>query len=396
MRVRRLMLLLGLAVGLVLLGASSPVWAVDSDGDGVDDEFDVCNNTPPGTAVDAEGRPLGDIDPDCDTDLEDYALFQQGFTGPLAYVVIDTVLVGNPGNAGEDSGDCVSNGYGPCRECGAVDYVYNIGTYEVTAGQYRDFLNAVDPAGSNPYGLYNSSMDSSSNGCQITWNPGSSTYDFSGRPSGTEADWADRPVNYVSWGDAARFCNWLHNGQPTGQLTEDPTQDAGLTEDGSYYLDGATTDGELIAIVREPDATWVIPSEDEWYKAAYHYNDGVTGNYWDYPTGSNTAPTSEAPPGTNMTNGSANCYGSDYAIGGPYYRTEVGAYNAKPSDSPYGTFDQGGNIMEWNEAVFYVSYRGIRGGSFHDNDGILHAAPRNGASPTVEIIYHGFRVAEVP
>jgi hypothetical protein len=56
---------------------------IDSDGDGVDDADDVCNNTPPGTAVDTEGRPLGDVDRDCDTDLGDYGLFQQGMTGPL-------------------------------------------------------------------------------------------------------------------------------------------------------------------------------------------------------------------------------------------------------------------------------------------------------------------------
>lgn len=56
----------------------------DSDGDGVDDSIDVCCQTPPGTLVDAEGRPVGDLDLDCDTDLEDAALFSQGFTGPLS------------------------------------------------------------------------------------------------------------------------------------------------------------------------------------------------------------------------------------------------------------------------------------------------------------------------
>jgi uncharacterized protein (UPF0261 family) len=88
----------------------------------------------------------------------------------------------------------------------------------------------------------------------------------------------ERPVNYVSWRDAAHFANWLHNGQPTGG------QDLTTTEDGSYFLDGKTTDAQLEDVVREPDATWVIPSEDEWYKAAYHKNDGVTGNHWNDPT----------------------------------------------------------------------------------------------------------------
>ena len=48
----------------------------------------------------------------------------------------------NPGNAGELSG-AGAGGYGPNRVCGAVGYTYNIGKYEVTAGQYAAFLNAV-------------------------------------------------------------------------------------------------------------------------------------------------------------------------------------------------------------------------------------------------------------
>ncbi len=379
-------------VSYVGFRVASEVPGPDVDGDGVDDFYDVCDNTPAGTLVDAEGRPLGDIDQDCDTDLDDFALFQQGMTGPLAppLVAIDTVLVGNPGNAGENSGESEPGGYGPDRICGAVDYVFNIGKFEVTAGQYTEFLNAV--AATDTYGLYHTSMDSTY-GCQITQNgtSGSYTYDFSGRPSGTEADWADRPVNYVSWGDAARFANWLHNGQPTG------AQDLTTTEDGSYYLNGAVSDAELLAVAREPNATWVIPSEDEWYKAAYHYNDGVTGNYWDYPTKSDMAPTLEAPPGTDMTDGSANYYDSGYGIGSPYYRTEVGGYDAKPSDSPYGTFDQGGNVGEWNEAIFYGSYRSLRGGSFDDYNIGLRAANRNRCyDPTDEDNNIGFRVAEVP
>ena len=153
-----------------------------------------------------------------------------------AEVVIDTVTVGNPGNPGD-----TRYAEPPGSSFGGVDYVYNIGKYEVTAGQYRDFLNAVDPAGSNPYELYSILMDHSPYGCQITWNAGSTTYDFSGRPSGTEADWVDRPVNYVSWGDAARFCNWMHNGQGSGD-----------TEMGSYPLKGAMNDEQLMAITREP------------------------------------------------------------------------------------------------------------------------------------------------
>jgi sulfatase modifying factor 1 len=363
------------AIVAVATGSASPVWADDVDGDGVDDPIDVCENTPAGTAVDAEGRPWGDADKDCDTDLDDFALFQQGMTGPLAYVVFDTVTIGNLGNADDTHGD----GYG------GVDYVYNVGRFEVTAGQYTQFLNAV--ADDDTYGLYNASMWSNSYGCKIERTGSSPNYEYS-----VAADWADRPVNYVSWGDAARFCNWLHNGQPTGQLTGDPTQDAGLTEDGSYYLNGATTDGALIAIVREDDATWVIPSEDEWYKAAYHKNDGVTGNYFNYPTSTDSVPSNDLidpDPGNNATFWDGHC-----TIDSPYWRTEFGAH--ENSDSPYGTFDQGGNVWEWNEAVI-GSYRGLRGGSFDYNDYALRAADRvSGVDPSYEFYYIGLRVVEVP
>ena len=62
-----------------------------------------------------------------------------------ALVDIQTVPVGNPGNSGEWSGQSYG-GWGPDRVCGAVDYSYAIGKYEVTSGQYTAFLNAVAKA----------------------------------------------------------------------------------------------------------------------------------------------------------------------------------------------------------------------------------------------------------
>ena len=381
-----------LGLGLVVaFGGSSPVSALDGDysGDGTIDladyaEFPNCMAGPGGGL--GTGCAVFDFDSDVDVDSVDFAEFQRVF-GTSVGVVIETVTVGNPGNPGELSGEG-AGGFGPTRICGAVDYVYEIGKFEVTAGQYCAFLNAV--AATDTYDLYNTLMDSESMGCQITRNgtSGSYTYDFSGRPSGAEADWVDRPVNWISWGDAARFANWLHNGQPTG------AQDLSTTEDGSYFLDGATSATELSPVTREPDATWVIPSEDEWYKAAYHKNDGVTGHYWDYPTASDRYPTLEPPPGTDLTYGSANGYYDGYVIGSPYYRNEVGAYDAKPSVSPYGTFDQAGNVREWNEAEL-GTYRGQRGGSFLQSM-LDWAVLRDYVNPTSEYHDYGFRVARVP
>ena len=298
------------------------------------------------------------------------------------------VTVGNAGNAADTR-------YGTY---GAVAYEYNIGKYEVTAGQYKDFLNAV--AKTDTYGLYNTSMDSSSYGCQITrlGTSGSYTYDFSGWPSGTtEADWANRPVNLVSWGDAARFANWLTNGQGNGS-----------TETGAYNLNGAVSDAALKAVVVPSAAhrgTWstgakpyfLLTSEDEWYKAAYHdKNAGLAATYFDYPTSSNRVPSNDllepTDPGNNAT-----FYDSGYTIGShsyPYYRTEVGAH--ENSDSPYGTFDQGGNVWEWNEALVYGSYRGLRVGSFDSYDGNLRASARGYDNPTYEYYNDGVRVSAVP
>ncbi len=324
-----------------------------------------------------------------------------------ADVVIETVTVGDPGNAGENSGGIEPGGHGPDRICGAVDYVYRIGTFEVTAAQYTEFLNAV--AETDTYDLYDSRMNSESWGCQITQDctSGNCTYDFSGGededPGSTAADWENRPVNYVSWGDAARFANWLHNGQP-GLGTPVP-QDENSTEDGSYYLNGATTTAELMAVVREEDATWVIPSEDEWYKAAYYdtrleSEGGPPGDdhYWLYPTVDDIDPSNDLIEPDLGNNATFFIEPDDWTIGSPYYRTERGAH--ENSASPYGTFDQGANVWEWNEAIMVDTngnpIRGQRGGSFYQLVSDLTASFRGdhpNLDPAYALPHCGFRLA---
>ena len=182
--------------------------------------------------------------------------------GATQAVVIDTVPVGNPGNAAD------STGYG------SVAYLYNIGKYEVTAGQYTAFLNAV--AATDTYALYNTEhVESACLRLRHSANGSSGSYTYSVAPT-----YANRPVNYVSFWDACRFANWLNNGQGG----------PGTTEYGTYTL---TTSGMANnTITRNTGATWAVTSEDEWYKAAY-YN-GTTSGYWLYPTGSNSITTAMA------------------------------------------------------------------------------------------------------
>ncbi len=303
-------------------------------------------------------------------------------SGASASIIIETVPVGNPGNPGDTRYPA-----GGVPSFGGVGYTFNIGKYEVTAGQYTSFLNAV--AATDTYALYNTDMGNIINygaNIQRTGTSGSYTYSVGNGSPTDVAAWANRPVTWVSWGDAARFANWMHNGQPTG------TQNLATTEDGAYFVNGATW-FDLAAVPRKANATWVLPTEDEWYKAAYHKNDGVTGNYWDYPMGSSAFPNNGNPGGD--TGNSANFYSGGYAIGSPYYRTNVGFYSL--SDSPYGTFDQGGNVWEWNETVVpLLSNRGVRGGVFANGSNDLRASVRSSGGPPFEYGGVGFRLSKVP
>ena len=228
-------------------------------------------------------------------------------------------------------------------------------------------------------------MWSDARGCKIARSGSADSHTYS-----VAADWEDRPVNYVSWGDAARFANWLTNGMPAG------VQDLTTTEDGSYFLNGAMSSAELSAVTREADAQYVIPLEDEWYKAAYYDPDKIGGaGYWDYPTGADAPPSNilaDPDPGNN-----ANWYfqyGIGYTIGSPYYRTKAGEF--ENSGSPYGTFDQAGNVIEWTDMLL-GTHRVIRGGPFTHEVLWNRADSRNALGPSNDINHNlGFRVSQVP
>ena len=258
-------------------------------------------------------------------------------TSASASVTMDWVNVGNPGNAAD------STGYG------AVAYAYKIGKYEVTNAQYGAFLNAKGQSNTNA--IYNSNM--SSYGITQIGSSGSFTY------SVTSA-LANRPVVYVTWFDAARFANWMMNGQGSNDM-----------ETGAYTLNGATS-GVITANI---GAQVYIPNENEWYKAAYHSI--ANTSYSPYPNGQNAITTADAN------------YG--FSVGSS---TDVGTYSGNASS--YGTYDQGGNVWEWNDAVLNGGVlRGIRGGAWASGDSDLLSSNGFSGGPTSDYLLIGFRVAGV-
>ena len=184
----------------------------------------------------------------------------------------------------------------------------------------------------------------------------------------------DKPVNYLSFYDSLRFANWLHNGQPTG------AQGNGTTEDGAYTITPAGIAANSIA--RNAGATVFITSEDEWYKAAYYDTGSMI--YFDYPAGSNTETTCTTPGATANT---ANC---DRVVDD---LTDVGSYTG--AASPSGTFDQGGNIEEWNESIISGTLRGLRGGEFSTPEFDQAASDQHQSNPTNENLYNGIRIASI-
>lgn len=269
-----------------------------------------------------------------------------------AAISVPTVSVGHAGNAAD------STGYG------AVSYAYRLGATEVTNAQYAAFLNSVAATDTN--NLYNTGMAGSFGGIARSGAPGSYTYAaIAGR--------ANNPVNFVSFWDAARFANWLHNAQPVGP------QGNATTEDGAYTL----TPGGVAnnTVTRNAGWQWAVTSSDEWYKGAYHQPVAMGGDgddYWPYPTSSNAAP----------TGAQANYLPS--AIGNT---VPVGSYSA----NYYGAFDMGGNVYEWSDTLLAPPVRGpLWGGAYDNIAGWL--TPANAYTPPhmTEREQLGFRVVTVP
>ena len=268
------------------------------------------------------------------------------------------VTIANPGNP-------MDQDYGTGAR-GSVNYEYQIGKYEVNNTEYAAFLNAKAKA--DPNSLWDGGMHITREG-----EPGSYIYTV-------QAGWEKRPVYFTATVDAYRYANWLNNGG----------LDYSDTETGAYTLTGYDT-----VSARNPNADYFLPSENEWYKAAYYdpTKDG-TGGYWLYPNRTSTA--------TLLHYGAPfDQYSLCFLPATGPGASDVCDEDISPeASSYYGTYNQAGSVWEWNELATGGN-SGSRprrsGGSWGNNEARIAASVRadnaigNGGSS----INQGFRVARV-
>lgn len=268
---------------------------------------------------------------------------------------IEFTTVGNPGNP--------PNLFG-ARPTGSVPYVFRMGQHEIS----RAMVDMATTAGH----------------LGITLDP--MTY----VPAGPRPN---MPATHVSWNEAARFVNWMnasHGFSPAYKFATQPGQ-AGYDANENILLwepgDGGYDAGNPF---RNRSARYFLPSEDEWYKAAYYDPNANNGNgrYWNYATGSDAPPRRVA---SGTAAGTA-VYGQpDWR--GPADVTQAGGL------SPYGVMGMGGNVFEWQETGFDLANdnaaarRGIRGGGYAYTD-YMTSAFRIAETPEFQSgDYLGFRVA---
>lgn len=320
-----------------------------------------------------------------------------------ATVTLTTVDVGSPGNpsvgvipftdAIYKSCADAPQGKKSCQTVGGVGYRYGIGRLEVTVAQWVAFLNTVDPTGRNRHRLYSDTESSAA------W-PKFGQLKFKQRAkrgrhySVGYPQWADKPYGFANFLRAARFVNSIDNGRVLSRSTstvggvkvvKHKIKLSPKTDRGMY-------DMRRHKPTRSKKAGFVLPSQDEWIKAAYYDpKGGGTTSYWKYPTnagvfgdGSATAPspTTLDPANGNVTNAatqplatyhvdmkqpgpswcpsqvqpasnctSVNPFGMDPTTYAAAYAGSLSSVGQARTLSPWGTLDQGGNVVEWTDTI---------------------------------------------
>jgi len=297
-----------------------------------------------------------------------------------AIITLDTVTVGDAGNA-DDS-----------NSLGGVDYSFKMACFEVSNGQYTEFLNAV--AATDTYGLYqefwmkDNVRQTASNTDGIVRSGSSGSYSYS-------TSTPDSPVHNVTFWSAVRFANWMSNGQGSGStetgaydLTDsDAITNNTVTRDSWYDSSSGNTSGSTI---------WALPTIDEFYKAGWYQPSGSGGDsddYWKWATGSNSRPTAAS--SITDTSEKKIVYNQNGGFSGTY-----GPADAEESSglSYYGTCGQEGNMSEWVDSIGSNSANRKYTTVNYSTD-ILDIAGLSGsfseATPTTKTSTMGFRLVSM-
>jgi hypothetical protein len=327
-----------------------------------------------------------------------------GAAGKPAVVTVKTVSIGAPGNPSVGIvpfSDAIykSCAEAPqttpaCQEIGGVDYRYGIGYLEVTVRDWVKFLNTADPLGRDPHDLYDNSQSSTE------WPKYGQIDEAAKAAPGRHyeiayPEWADKPYGFANFLRAARFANSLYNGQVLAKTASTSgafkyviyrVRLSGVSGTGMYDL----ARNKRTGATRARKVGFVIPSQDEWVKAAYFDpNGGGTYSYWKYPTnpgvfgdGTATAPaaTTLDPTTGDVTNASTqplanyhasgaaapswcpaaveaavcssqNPLGLDATAYAKAYQGSLSTVGQAGTPSPWGTLEQGGNAVEWTDTI---------------------------------------------
>ncbi len=255
---------------------------------------------------------------------------------------INFVNIGNAGNAADTT------------SYGAVPYEYRASTYEIT----QDAINKATA---------------------------------SGMTNVTAGPWTgNQPAANLNWYEAAAFVNFLNTS--SGKTAAYDLSWSGTAWSMELWSsDQAWTAGGT-NLYRNKDAFYFLPSENEWYKAAYYKGGGTNAGYWLYPTASSSEPTSV----TSGTSAGTAVYRNNNPDSAPAIVNSAGGL------SPYSTMGQGGNVWEWNESALdgtnssSSEFRVFRGGNWGSAAGNLRPSSRESDDPLQQGVYLGFRVASVP
>ena len=255
---------------------------------------------------------------------------------------IDFVNIGNAGNAADTT------------SYGAVPYEYRASTYEIT----QDAINKATA---------------------------------SGMTNVTAGPWTgNQPAANLNWYEAAAFVNFLNTS--SGKTAAYDLSWSGTAWSMTLWSSEQAWTAGGTNLYRNKDAFYFLPSENEWYKAAYYKGGGTNAGYWLYPTASSSEPTSV----TSGTSAGTAVYRNNNSDSAPAIVNSAGGL------SPYGTMGQGGNVWEWNESALDGTnsspseVRVFRGGNWGSSAGNLRPSSRESDDPLQQGVYLGFRVASVP